>query len=251
MRGVIVLQQTRDKELTEPSDQTATVCDADDFERFVHILGHDLRACARALSVLPTWIEEDVVSHAPELMPLMSENITMMKTQSVRLDRMLVDLLEFSQVGRLQNIETISIATVVEKSLQKLGMGTNGTTTTRIELSKIRCGPDDARRIFDILLSNAQKHGAPPFEVQVYEADGCCVIHVADAGHGIPFAHRGKVLEPMSTLQSRDAIEGSGMGLAILQKIAAIYQGSITWRDVEDSASTQAALVEIHLPLAS
>lgn len=240
---------TRDEKLTEPSDQTSTISDPDDFDRFVHILSHDLRACGRALSVLPTWVEEDVAAHAPDLMPLMSENITMMKTQSRRLDRMLVDLLEFSRVGRLQKIETISVATVVDQSLQKLGMDTNCTTTTRIELSDIRCGPDDAQRIFDVLLSNAQKHGAPPFEVQVYEADGCCVIHVADAGHGIPFAHRSKVLEPMSTLQSRDTIEGSGMGLAILHKIATTYQGAITWRDIDASVSNPAAHVEIRLPL--
>ena len=51
------------------------------------------------------------------------------------------------------------------------------------------------------------------------------IVTVSNDGPGIPPRYHERVFQPMTTLRSRDEVEGSGLGLALVRKIAAAYGG--------------------------
>lgn len=202
-----------------------------EFDEFVYILSHDVRASVRAMSELPEWIHEDLLEAGVTLPDTVVEYFSLMRTHSTRLDRMLLDLLDFSRVGRLQAVREVEIGPALETAIADLG-GLAGFEITRaLDLSSLRLGERDLSMLLSCLLSNVAKHhsstaGQIEVSARCHERD--IVIAVRDDGPGIPEADRDRVLSPMTTLKSRDEVEGSGMGLAIVSKIAAQYGGAVT-----------------------
>ena len=79
------------------------------------------------------------------------------------------------------------------------------------------------RRLVRNLLENARRHGQPPTEVILREEAGKAVLEVVDAGPGVPPPERERVFEPF--YQSRGATRGSGLGLALVRRIARLHGG--------------------------
>lgn len=105
------------------------------------------------------------------------------------------------------------------------------------------------RRLVRNLLENAQRHGAPPIEIQVEtdEAHERVTIRVSDAGPGVPPEARERIFEafyrPAGQAEGHD--RGVGLGLALVADIAAHHGGSA--RCV--AASEGRSAFEIQLPL--
>lgn len=85
-------------------------------------------------------------------------------------------------------------------------------------------------RAIDNLASNAVRYaGSPTLRLEADAAEHTWVIHVDDAGEGIPPEARERVFEPfvrLETSRSR-ATGGSGLGLAIVQRITRMHGGSV------------------------
>jgi signal transduction histidine kinase len=84
------------------------------------------------------------------------------------------------------------------------------------------------------LFSNALKHhdtGDGHLFVNIREFDKCYEFIVADDGLGVPPEHRERVFQMFQTLQPRDVVEGSGMGLAIIRRIIEKQGGQIFLED--------------------
>ena len=84
------------------------------------------------------------------------------------------------------------------------------------------------------LISNAIKHHDKgdghidvSYELITLDDKKLHQIKVKDDGPGIPPELQEKALEMFQTLQSRDETEGSGMGLAMVKKMAEKYEGSL------------------------
>jgi signal transduction histidine kinase len=60
------------------------------------------------------------------------------------------------------------------------------------------------------------------------------ILRFCDDGPGVVPEFREKIFQAMTTLKSRDEVEGSGMGLAHVRKILRTYGGSLTWVDRTD-----------------
>lgn len=221
---------------------------ADDFDRFVHLLSHDVRASMRALITLPDWIEEDIQDAGLPPVPSLMENLTLMKTHANRVDQMLVDLLDHSRIGRLDLVSEVDVNACLNEVLKELDPDTIYEITTSIEVARIVIRHRDLSLLLRALVSNAIKHNAATgarVEVGIKDADGQHIITVTDDGPGIPEAFRQKVLEPFSTLKPRDTVEGSGMGLAIVTKVAATYGGTLKWVAKPEQS---AGLFAVHIP---
>lgn len=200
-----------------------------ELDEFAYIASHDLKAPLRAIATLSEWIQED------ELTTLSEESAAHFKKLRGRTDRMaalLDDLLLYSRVGRESHIiETIDVAKLIQ------GLVDEVSPNIRLELTMPEGMPsvDSPRvpleQIFRNLISNAVKHHdkeSCKLTVGFLDADERIEFTVTDNGPGIDPRFHDKVFQMFETLQPRDEVEGSGMGLAVVKKILTQYEGDIS-----------------------
>lgn len=205
---------------------------AAEFDEFIYILSHDIRASVRATVELPQWIEEDLEEAGVEVDAPLAEKFELLHTHMHRIDRMLCDLLEYSRVGRMQAPACVNLAEVLETVLQKHPLPDGFTLDHDLQCRGPFMGRTDAERLLGALLSNAVKHHdreSGRIGLRALEGPGQCVLTISDDGPGIPEKHRETVFNPMKMLKSRDELEGSGMGLTIVRKIVQHYGGALSW----------------------
>ena len=200
-------------------------------DEIIYRLSHDLRASVRALQELPSWIVDDLDKAAIKLPPPTERHIELIASHACRLDLMLTGLLEYSRIGRLQAIAAVKPADVVQDVIDDLGLPADVKLNVRLDQGNIQMGHADLQRVFSILITNAVRfHPTRSPRIDISGGplnDRQWVLEFADNGPGIPQDKREFVLRPMTKLVSRDVDPGAGMGLAVLQKIASTYGGSV------------------------
>lgn len=206
----------------------------DDLEQFAYIASHDLRAPLRSMQNLTSWIAEDLQSGETENV---GKNVSLLQGRISRLDRLLNDLLQYSRVGQEGTAtEDFSVTEKVETVFDTV----TGSESARLTVT----GPDvwvnDFNVTYDILLSNlignALKHNdkhVAEIHVSVSPNAGGLELTIEDNGPGIDPQYHEKIFNIFSTLQARDAVEASGMGLAIVKKIVDLKNGTIAISDSE------------------
>jgi PAS domain S-box-containing protein len=202
-----------------------------DLEQFAYVASHDLKAPLRSIEVLVSWLSEDLADyHQGDV----QENIGLLKSRTARLNRLLDDLLAYSRAGRrVGEICTVDTAELVDGIWAmiappegfELRIGGDLPTLTTFR------GPLD--QVLRNLISNAVKHHPGPagcITVSADPQDGHYVFSVADDGAGIPEEYRDRIYQMFQTLQPRDDVEGSGMGLAIVSRVVE-WQGGKIWHE--------------------
>jgi signal transduction histidine kinase len=222
---------------------------SDEFEKFIYLLSHDLRNSVRALLEVPLWIEEDLIESKIAIEGSLAENLNLMNIHTRRLDRMLIDLLSYSRVGRKQIVTAINLENALGMVLGQIRIPRGFNLTIALKHTEIRIGERDILTLFSELITNAIKHnvtGSGNIEISSHHLDNNCIIRVQDDGPGIPFKYRQRVLEAMTTLKPRDEVEGSGMGLATVSKIVKTYGGCLQLLPPQNHHGTT---FEIQLPI--
>lgn len=219
-----------------------------EFEDFIYLVSHDVRNSVRALLELPQWIEEDLEEAGYHVSGGLAENIGLMNTHTRRLDRMLIDLLIYSRIGRMQTVKRLAWADLIDAVLEQLKVPDGYEIIRDLRAKSIRMGETDGTTLISALVSNAIKHhdkDQGKIRIETREADGTVVLTVRDDGPGIDAAFRDRVFDVMTTLKPRDEVEGSGMGLAHVRKIVSHYGGQIAILSNPDGRGCQ---IEIRLP---
>lgn len=83
------------------------------------------------------------------------------------------------------------------------------------------------QRLVRNLIDNAYMHGKPPVDVRIIEDGTTVSLTVTDCGEGIPLAEQRKVLQPFYRGADKQNVPGYGLGLPIVERIAAVHHGSI------------------------
>ena len=91
------------------------------------------------------------------------------------------------------------------------------------------------RRMVRNLLENAERHGKPPIRVELRRDGDTAVLSVIDAGAGVPAAERERVFEPFFQLGGER--KGTGLGLALVRRIARLHGGEAKAEPRRDAAS--------------
>jgi two-component system osmolarity sensor histidine kinase EnvZ len=85
------------------------------------------------------------------------------------------------------------------------------------------------RRLVDNLLDNAQRHGAPPVELRTSASgEGWLRLQVLDRGPGIAAGDRTRAFAPFERLDPARGGRGSGLGLAVVERIARAHGGRVS-----------------------
>lgn len=220
---------------------------SNDFEDFIYLISHDVRNSVRALIELPQWIAEDLAEAGVKVDGSVADSIELMNRHTGRLDRMLVDLLTFSRVGRMQAIENINLDKALDDVLEEMRIPPGFTIVRALDCDNITVGERDVMTLLTALLSNAVKHhdrSVGKVVVSCHRDADEIVLRVRDNGPGIPEQYHERVFSAMTTLRPRDEVEGSGMGLAIIRKIAQQYAGDAT---ILENKEGRGATLEVRL----
>lgn len=193
-----------------------------DSERFIRKICHDLRAPIRALKTLPDWLEADLRDIVCDPPDHIQEALDMMKVQASRLDTMIAGLSELQQLGRQEEAPWTGLTELLES------MKLPDNLTIRANADGLPLEHEHAHAIIHHLVDNAYRHAIRPdirVELSVSQQANSYEIAVTDNGPGIASGDVRTVYEPLTTLRPRDEVEGSGMGLAVVSRLARLYGG--------------------------
>jgi len=209
-------------------------------EQFIRKICHDLRAPMRGLSELPTWIEEDLNANQISIPASVVELLDMQKTQAKRLDLIVIGLSEIAKINRTEDRARTAIGNVEPSN------GWPKNLRCEFGVDDVPLEQSHAKLAINHLVDNAFKHADADQNsacLSVSKTAENIRIAVADFGPGIEHQYREKVFEPLTTLKPRDVCEGSGMGLAVVSRIAEIYGGSCAIRSNADSSGIVSELI--------
>ena len=202
-----------------------------EIDDFIYLISHDVRASVRALLELPQWIADDLIEAGVPIDGPLRTSIDLMNRHTGRLDRMLVDLLAFSRVGRMQVTRTTLLEDALNDVLEQIRVPAGFKITRQLDCADVTLGERDLPTMLGAMVNNAIKHHdreTGEILIESRRDDSHVVISVSDDGPGIENRFHERVFAPMTTLRPRDEVEGSGMGLAKVSKIARHYGGNVS-----------------------
>jgi PAS domain S-box-containing protein len=233
------ISERRKVELELEAKQAELLRSNKDLEQFAYVASHDLKAPLRAMELLVQWITEGLAGYDKNNV---QENLGLLAKRSQRLNRLLDDLLAYSRAGRKVGAHRMTdVHALVLDVAQLLNPPPTITISIEGQLPKFGTHPAPLEQVFRNLIGNAIKHHPGPqgkVVVSCQEQDDHYLFAVADDGEGIPAQYADRVFEMFQTLKSRDAVEGSGMGLAIVNRIVQWQRGRVWFEPVPQGRGT-------------
>ena len=200
-----------------------------DLEQFAYVASHDLKAPLRAIELLVQWISEGLAGYDVNNV---QENLGLLTKRTQRLNRLLDDLLAYSRAGRKVGAHRVTDThALVLDVVQMMNPPESISISIDGKLPAFKTHPTPLEQVFRNLIGNAVKHHPGPqgrIVVSCQEEGARYVFAVEDDGEGIPAQYADRVFEMFQTLKPRDQVEGSGMGLAIVNRIVQ-WQGGRVW----------------------
>ena len=200
-----------------------------ELEQFAYVASHDLKAPLRAIELLVQWITEGLNGYDVNNV---QENLGLLAKRTTRLNRLLDDLLAYSRAGRKVGSHRMTDThALVLDIVQMLSPPETVSISIDGQLPKYKTHATPLETVMRNLISNAIKHHPGPqgrIVVSCKEEGDRYVYSIEDDGEGIPQQYAERVFEMFQTLKPRDQVEGSGMGLAIVNRIVQ-WQGGRVW----------------------
>ena len=201
-----------------------------ELDQFAYIASHDLRAPLRAIDNLSAWIAED----AGALLPAKSrEHLQKLQERIQRMEALLDDLLAYSRADRLHGQPSaVDSGALVLSVVQLLAPASRFQIIVPATLPYFTTLRVPLETVLRNLIGNAIKHHKPspaPATISINGVEGETQVtfSVTDDGPGIDPAFHERIFGMFQTLQPRDQVEGSGVGLAIVKKIVESLGGKI------------------------
>ena len=203
-----------------------------ELEQFSYAVSHDMR---QPLRVISSYLQLLEISIADQLDGEKRGYFDFAIEGAKRIDQMLVALLEYSRVGKMGEPPTwIESRALLDEALQFLQPAiaeAQAKVSIAGEWPRIFASHDEILRLLQNLIGNAAKYRiagrAPEITVTGEVAGNEWRLCVADNGVGIIPDQIKRLFQVFQRLQSREAYEGTGIGLALCRKIAEHHKGRI------------------------
>ncbi len=220
-----------------------------DLEAFAHSASHDLQEPLRNVAIysqlLQLQLGERIDGDAARFLDGIREG-------ALRMETLINDLLAYSRATKYIErpatcIHAGAILVGVLESL-KSHIEQKSAVITADELPTVYVHEVHLAQVFQNLISNALKYTGkevPRVHIWASQRDGWWVFSIADNGIGIDPKYRSEIFQLFKRLHTRDEYPGSGVGLAICQRIVEQYSGRI-WLD--ESALRQGSVFCFTLP---
>jgi light-regulated signal transduction histidine kinase (bacteriophytochrome) len=207
-----------------------------ELEAFTYSVAHDLRAPLRHIQGFSKALMEDF---GPGIAPAGQEYLHDIVEATRHMGQLVDDLLSLARIGRQElGIEVTALSSLVDEVLRSLREETQG-RDIRWQVGDLPfadCDPGLMKQVFFNLLANAVKYTRPRkpavIEVGQINVEGQSVIFVRDNGVGFNMKYADKLFGVFQRLHRKEDFEGTGVGLATVQRIIHKHGGRI-WAEAE------------------
>lgn len=213
-----------------------------ELEQFAYVASHDLQEPLRMVTSFLTQIEK---KYAAIIDDKGKQYIHFAVDGAKRMRQIILDLLEYSRVGRAEeSVESIDLNIVVNDiiALYKKRIEDKKAVIICEKLPVIRASVVPIRQVFQNLISNALKYhkagNAPLINISFMDDGKYWHFAVKDNGIGIDPEYFDKIFIIFQRLHNKDEYSGTGMGLAVTKKIIDNLGGKIWVESEEGKGST-------------
>ncbi len=223
-----------------------------ELQQFAYIASHDLQEPLRKI----TAFGDRLVMHSGgELDEKGRDYLARMQSAAGRMKQLIEDLLDYSRVTtQAQPFAPVKLAELLGESLENLEYRlaeAGGRVEIAGELPTVTGDRSQLQQLFQNLLANALKYHQSDLPPQILVSgrevtDGQAEITVTDNGIGFDEKYLDRIFLPFQRLHTREEYEGTGIGLAICQKIVQRHGGTLTARSQPGEGSS----FVVTLPLA-
>ncbi|GAA4345455.1 sensor histidine kinase [Flaviaesturariibacter amylovorans] len=226
----------------------------EDLEQFAHVASHDLKEPLRKLRTFGNRIVTDYGHLLPE------KGVSFlgkMEASAARMGQMIDGVLHYSLLGsmeqRLVRVDLNEVLTHIEADLEVL-VQQKSALLVRTPLPAVAGVPVLLHQLFYNLIQNALKFSragvVPEIEVSVTDVHpwerqepGYVAIRVCDNGIGFDPQFARSIFKTFTRLHSQDHYEGTGLGLALCQKIVQRHRGRIRAEGTPGAGATFTVLL--------
>jgi len=207
-----------------------------DLEQFAYSASHDLQEPLRTIKIYSELLTERLgaVVEGESV-----EFLDHLQSAATRMEFLVRDLLAYTQITKPDTqVEETDANKALTEALDNLGgaITESGAVVTCDELPALRVHGTHLRQLFQNLIGNAIKYRSaerhPAVHVEAERQDGFLIFTVRDNGIGIKPEFKEQIFGLFKRLHNADQYSGTGIGLAICQRIVERYHGRI-WVESE------------------
>jgi PAS domain S-box-containing protein len=202
-----------------------------ELEAFAYSISHDLRAPLRHMSGYAELLQKKAAAVLDEKS---QRYMLMIQESAKRMGNLIDDLLAFSRIGRTEKqMSRVSLEQLAREAMAEVRQETDGRDIAwKIgTLPEFYCDRSMLRLVFVNLLSNAMKftRTRPQAQIEVgcKEAEQEVVVFVKDNGVGFDMKYVNKLFGVFQRLHTSQTFEGTGIGLATVQRIVQRHGGQV------------------------
>ena len=207
-----------------------------ELEKFSYSVSHDLRAPLRAIDGFARALHED---YGPALNADGQRLIGVIRDNAQRMGQLIDALLNFSRAGRQQLVTTTVDLTALAQSVVDELRRTAGGVAVEVSLQPLPPITGDAtllRQVVVNLIGNAFKFSRhrthPHVDIAAHREGDTVIYYVRDNGAGFDMRYKDKLFGVFQRLHHVEEFEGTGVGLALAQRIIDRHGGRI-WAEAK------------------
>jgi signal transduction histidine kinase len=202
-----------------------------ELEAFTYSVSHDLRAPLRSINGYAQILEED---HSAKLSPEGVRVIKVIMRNARRMGKLIDDLLDFSRLGKKElNLAEINMNEVVTDLVRECKEA-EPNRVIKFEINTLHNAKGDVdmiRQVWMNLISNAVKYSnkKPHAEIEIGSTVSSNTVQyfVRDNGVGFDMKYAEKLFNVFQRLHSLQEFDGTGVGLAIVNRIVSRHGGYV------------------------
>jgi two-component system sensor kinase FixL len=200
----------------------------EELKNFAYVVSHDLKAPLRAIGSLANWIVSD---QGHKLDAEGQEHLRLLLQRVRRLDGFIDGVLRYSRIGRVHEmVVAVDLDQLVREVIDLLAPPPHITITGAEGLPTLHAERIRIQQIFQNLIANAIRFMDKPegrVRIDCKPEGNMWLFSVVDNGAGIEGRHFERIFQLFQTLNPRDRVESTGVGLTIVKKIVEMYGGRI------------------------
>lgn len=200
----------------------------EELNNFTFVASHDLKSPLRGIHQLATWIAEDLGDNVSSET---QKHLGLMRNRITRMEMLLDDLLNYARLGQAGiKIESVNTSELVRNIVDLIATNKEVFLPAAEDLPILETQKASLDLVLRNLISNAIKHhhkAQCTITITAQPIVDGFEFSVMDDGPGILPEHQERVFAMFQTIKTRDQVEGSGMGLALVRKTVELMGGAV------------------------